>query len=112
MVKTHGANVSPDEVEEVIRNTCNVVEAAVFGVPDETLGAMVVAVIVRAPGSDMTEASLQAALKAELSSFKVPRRVFFYGFDELPRTPSNKVRKPALAEIIAARLKAEAKVEA
>lgn len=102
MIKTAGANVSPDEVEQLIRAHPDVVDTAVLGLPDKALGQMVVAAVVRRSGSQLSEDALQAGLRSQLSSFKVPKRIYFFEFDELPRTPSNKIRKPALAEMIQA----------
>ena len=100
MIKTSGANVSPEEVEIAIRGDAAVVEAAVLGLPDRELGQRVVAVVALAPGASRTEAQVRERLRGELSAFKVPRRVFFMAHENIPRTASNKVRKPALAELI------------
>lgn len=100
MIKTSGSNVSPDEVEQVIVADPDVVEAAVLGLPDAELGQIVVAAVVKRNGSELDENMLKVKLRTQLSSFKVPKRIFFFDFDELPRTPSNKIRKPALAEIM------------
>jgi acyl-CoA synthetase (AMP-forming)/AMP-acid ligase II len=107
MIKTSGANVSPEEVEEVIRALDDVGEVAVVGVPDAKLGEMVVAAVVAAPGSPLDEAAVRARVQSQLSSFKAPKRVFFFDYLDLPRTPSNKIRKPALVEVIGGMLAAE-----
>ena len=107
MIKTSGANVAPDEVERLICEDPRVAEAAVLGVPDEQLGQMVVAVIVPASGASMTESEVRTSLRKQLSSFKTPKRVFFLAHDEVPRTLSNKIRKPQLTELIVGRLAAE-----
>ena len=100
MIKTAGANVSPEEVENVIAVMDDVLEVAVFGVNDAKLDQMVVAVVAIAADSTLDEEGLKGRLRGQLSSFKVPKRIFFMDFEELPRTPSKKIRKPALAEII------------
>ncbi len=107
MIKTAGANVSPEEVEEVIRLQPGVVDVAVYPVPDEKLGQMVVAVVAMTSDAGMDEAGLKAALKGELSAFKVPKRILFLPFEEFPRTPSNKIRRPALAAMMEPRLAKE-----
>jgi acyl-CoA synthetase (AMP-forming)/AMP-acid ligase II len=101
MIKTSGANVSPEEVELAIRGLPEVLEAAVVGLPDPKLGQMVAAAVVRLPGSTIDEAAVRAQALSKLSSFKAPKRVFFVATEDLPRTPSNKVKKPALVEMIA-----------
>ena len=104
MIKTSAANVSPEEVENVLKSLDGVVEAAVFGVPHAKLGEMVIAVVALRGGSPLTEQALKAAVRAELSSFKVPKRILFMELAEFPKTPSNKIRKPALASMVADRL--------
>jgi len=104
MIKTSGANVSPEEVEEAIRLDPDVLDVAVFPIADPKLEQMVVAVIAPRPGREMTEESVKARLRGELSSFKVPKRILFMDYDALPRTPSNKIRRPALAAMVAPQL--------
>lgn len=100
MIKTSGANVSPQEVELAIRALPGVVDVCVVGVPDPNLGQMVVAAVVRAPGSRLNDADIRTQALSQLSSFKAPKRVFFFEYEDLPRTPSHKVRAPALTEMI------------
>jgi acyl-CoA synthetase (AMP-forming)/AMP-acid ligase II len=104
MIKTSGANVSPEEVEIAIRGQDGVLDAAVFALPHAEMGEMVVAVVAVKPGIVLDEATLKARLKGELSSFKTPKHIVFMDFADLPRTPSNKIRKPALADLVAGRL--------
>jgi acyl-CoA synthetase (AMP-forming)/AMP-acid ligase II len=107
MIKTNGANVSPEEVEVALVSTGDVTEAAVMGVPDNKAGEIVVAAVVPKADSKLTEQDLQAALRSKVSSFKVPKRIFFFDYEALPRTPSNKIRKPPLAKLIAEQMAAE-----
>jgi len=53
-------------------------------------------VVVARPGCTLTEAAIVGALKAEIASFKVPKRVYFV--DELPRNAMGKVQKNVLRE--------------
>ena len=73
-----------------------VVESAVIGVPDADFGEAVAVVIVAQPGHTLTEGSVIAALKSEIASFKVPKRVHFVA--ELPRNAMGKVQKNVLRE--------------
>ena len=96
LIITGGLNVYPTEIEERIDALEGVEESAVIGVPDPDFGEAVAAVVVRRPGSALTEADVIAALKGEIASFKVPKRVRFA--DELPRNAMGKVQKALLRE--------------
>ena len=89
-----GFNVYPAEVEQVLARLDGVVESAVVGVPDERLGEVGHAFVVRRSGSDLDEAAVIAYAKERLANFKVPRTVTF--IDDLPRNPSGKVLKREL----------------
>ncbi len=100
MIKTRGANVSPLEVESVLLDIDGVLEAAVFGLPDADIGEKVIAVVAPAESAVLSEQGLRSALRAALSAYKTPRE--FYAVDrmDMPRTPSQKIKKPELAEMI------------
>jgi HIP---CoA ligase len=89
-----GFNVYPAEVEQVLARLEGVVESAVVGVPDERLGEVGHAFVVRRPGSGLDEATVITYAKERLANFKVPRTVTF--IDDLPRNPSGKVLKREL----------------
>lgn len=103
-LKTSGANVSRLEVEAALRTLPEVALPIVVGLPDAEIGQLVVAAVVPSEGSAPTEASLQAALRERLSSYKVPRRILVISPDEVLWTPSNKVKLDEMAKMIAARL--------
>ncbi len=96
LIITGGLNVYPKEIEEHIDEMDGVEESAVIGVPDPDFGEAVAAVVVGKPGHTLTEAAVIAALKGEIASFKVPKRVHFA--DELPRNAMGKVQKAVLRE--------------
>ncbi len=96
LVITGGYNVYPKEVESEIDAIEGVVESAVIGVPHPEFGEGVAAVLVRAKGSNLSEADVLAALSGRLAKFKQPKRVFFV--DELPRNAMGKVQKNALRD--------------
>jgi len=98
MIKTSGANVSAEEVELTLFAHPEIVEAAVFGLPDRQRDEIVVAVVATRAGSRLDEPAVKLWVKERLSAFKVPRRVVFRAAEDLPRTPSQKIRKPLLAE--------------
>ncbi len=90
-----GLNVYPAEVEAVIHRHDGVLEAAVFGVPDDTWGEVVAVAIVRRPGTSIEAEEIIRHSRAHLADYKKPRRVFFV--DQLPKGPTGKVSKQGLA---------------
>ena len=97
IIKTRGEKVSPVEVEQVLHRIPGVREAAVVGVPDETLGEAIRAFVVLEDGVVLTERDIKKACLAGLESFMVPRDVVFMA--ELPKTANAKVRKKDLREV-------------
>lgn len=93
LIISGGFNIYPREVEEFLLEQPEVAEAAVVGIPDKVRGELPVAyVVVRSP---VDAVELEARCRAQLASFKVPRRVVFV--DRLPRTALGKVQKHLLA---------------
>jgi len=92
LVIVNGFNVYPREVEHVLLGLAGVREVAVVGVPDDRTGAAVKAVLV-ADGVD--EAAVREWCSARLARFKRPTVVEFT--DVLPRTPTGKIARRALA---------------
>jgi long-chain acyl-CoA synthetase len=86
-----GYNVFPREVEEALYAHPAVLEAAVVGVPHETLGEEVAALVVLRPGAEPTAEELTAWTRARVAAYKYPRRVVFV--DELPKGPTGKILK-------------------
>ena len=93
-----GFNVYPAEVEQVLARLDGVADAAVIGVPDERLGEVGRAFVVRRPGTELTEDAVIAYTREHLANFKTPRSVVFV--TELPRNAGGKVVKPQLREMI------------
>jgi malonyl-CoA/methylmalonyl-CoA synthetase len=96
LVITGGYNVYPKEVETELDTIPGVQESAVIGLPHPDFGEGVTAVVVRAPGTKLTEAEVIGALAGRLAKFKQPKRVFFV--DELPRNTMGKVQKNVLRD--------------
>ena len=94
MIISGGVNIYPAEIEAALELQPEVYEAAVFGVPSEEWGESVHAVVVRRPGSSLTEEGLTAHARDHLAGYKVPRT--FSWMDELPKTGSGKVLKREL----------------
>jgi malonyl-CoA/methylmalonyl-CoA synthetase len=94
LIITGGLNVYPKEIEERIDALDGIAESAVIGVPHPDFGEAVTAVVVAKPGHALTESAIIGALRHEIASFKVPKRVFFV--TELPRNSMGKVVKAEL----------------
>ncbi|MEP1124759.1 MAG: long-chain-fatty-acid--CoA ligase [Ilumatobacter sp.] len=96
MIITGGENVYSREVEEVLYTHPGVSEAAVIGIPDETWGEVVTAVLVLRAGAVVSEADIVQTARDNLAGYKKPRRVIFV--DELPKTVSGKIIKRQLRD--------------
>jgi malonyl-CoA/methylmalonyl-CoA synthetase len=96
LIITGGLNVYPKEIEERIDALPGVAESAVIGVPDTDFGEAVTAVVVAKSGHALQESEIIAALKADIASFKVPKRV--HVVDSLPRNAMGKVEKKTLRQ--------------
>ena len=94
LIISGGFNIYPREIEELLTEQPGVREAAVVGVADAVRGEVPVAYIVSDGTCDMD--ALQATLRTQLASFKVPRS--FVAVDALPRTALGKVQKHLLPQ--------------
>ena len=94
MIIRGGFNVYPREVEEVLYAHPQVLEAAVIGVPHESHGEEVKAVIVPRPESGLTREAVIAFCKERLAAYKYPRIVEFS--EGLPKGPTGKILKREL----------------
>jgi acyl-CoA synthetase (AMP-forming)/AMP-acid ligase II len=89
-------NIYPAEIEGALAEHPDVVDSAVFGLPDEKMGQRVHALVEVRPDATVTEDALLAFLGERLAKFKLPRSVELVG--ELPREPSGKVLKRQLRD--------------
>jgi fatty-acyl-CoA synthase len=94
MILVGGENVYPREIEDVLRAHPAVADAAVIGIPHETWGEEVLAVVVTR--AQATDRELVQHCRAQLARFKCPTRVEFR--DELPRNSAGKLQKELLRE--------------
>jgi acyl-CoA synthetase (AMP-forming)/AMP-acid ligase II len=94
MIISGGMNVYPAEIEAALEAHPDVFEAAVFGIPSDDWGETVHAVVVKRPGSDLSEAAVLAHARDHLAGYKVPRSIAW--MDELPKTGSGKILKREL----------------
>ncbi|MCR6488896.1 acyl-CoA synthetase [Amycolatopsis sp. OK19-0408] len=95
MIVSGGENVFPIEVENLLVEREDVLEAAVIGVEDPEFGQRLKAFVVRADGSDLDVDTVREYVKANLARYKVPRDVEF--LEELPRNATGKVLRNKLS---------------
>ncbi len=91
MIISGGENIYSPEVERVLAEHPAVMEVAVIGIPDDTWGESVKAVVSLVPGTAATEAELIAWCRESLARFKCPRTIDVVG--ALPRNPTGKILK-------------------
>jgi long-chain acyl-CoA synthetase len=94
MIIRGGFNVYPREIEEVLYGHPAVAEAAVIGIPHESHGEEVKAVIACKPGHSTTAEEIIAYCKDKLAAYKYPRQVEI--IDTLPKGPTGKILKREL----------------
>lgn len=94
-----GVNISPAEVERVVRTHPAVAEVAVVGLPDEIHGQRVVAAVV--PQTVLDVADLDAHVRRSLTGYKVPSQ--YVVVDRLPVNATGKIDRRALASSLSLR---------
>jgi long-chain acyl-CoA synthetase len=103
IIKSGGYRISPNEIENEILFLEKFRGCVVFGIPDETMGEAVVAVI--QVNGTFDENDLRREVLSHcyerLPSYKVPKKIFF--IDEFPLNSSNKTDMAALKEIVLSR---------
>jgi fatty-acyl-CoA synthase len=100
LYKSGGELVMPKEVEEVLAGHEAVSQVFAIGVTDDRWGEIGCAIVVPAPGAHPTEQDLLDHCRERLARFKVPKRVVFLEAAQLPTTPTGKVQKFKLAELV------------
>ena len=99
MIVSGGVNIYPQECENLLITHPKVMDAAVFGVPNEDFGEEVKAVVqalpAETPGDELAD-ELMEFCREHLATIKCPRSIDF--IDELPRLPTGKLYKRALRD--------------
>ena len=90
-----GDNISAAEVESELYACAAVAEVSVFGVPDERLGEIPVAVVRAKPGEELSEERLRSFLDGKVAKFKIPERIILADAP-LPRLGTGKFDRRAL----------------
>jgi acyl-CoA synthetase (AMP-forming)/AMP-acid ligase II len=104
VIVSGGVNIYPREIEDVLEDHPEVLEAAVFGLPDDEFGESVQAVVqlrdAARAGPELAQA-LHAHVRERLARYKAPKRLAFEA--DLPRLPNGKLEKHRLRQDYRAR---------
>ena len=93
------SNVVPADLEAVLADSPAIAAAAVVGRPDNELGEVPVAFVVRSCGSQLSAGQVLALFDGRVAPYKRPRDVIF--LDAMPRTPVGKPAKKTLRALVA-----------
>jgi acyl-CoA synthetase (AMP-forming)/AMP-acid ligase II len=96
MIISGGVNIYPAEIEDVLHRHPQILDAAVFGVPDDEWGERVHAAVQPRPDASLTAEEVIAFTRASIAGYKVPREVSFHA--EFPRDAAGKLLKRLLRE--------------
>ena len=96
MIKTAGEKVSPKEIENVLYEIEDILEAGVIGVPDELLGQAIKAVVALKKNSALNEKNIIQYCSKHLENFMVPKYVEIR--QQLPKTSTGKIHKKDLVQ--------------
>jgi len=100
MIIVGGFKIAPSEVEDMLRSHPDIADIAVVGIPDADGSEDVVAAVVLAPGKKLDQESIRDFARANLTPYKVPRRVV--AVDELPKSLIGKIlRRKVRDQLIA-----------
>jgi acyl-CoA synthetase (AMP-forming)/AMP-acid ligase II len=102
MIVSGGENVYPREVEDALARDPDILEVAVFGLPDPHWVEKVTAAVVLRPGSSATETDLLQRVRAKLAGYKCPKQIFLR--DGLPKNGAGKILRGELKRIYGAGL--------
>ncbi len=88
-INTGGEKVFPEEVEEVLKTYPGIRDAVAVGVPDDTYGEAITAVVEAEVGQSLDEAKVIDHVKSQLAAYKAPKRVLTVA--TIGRGPNGKV---------------------
>jgi long-chain acyl-CoA synthetase len=103
IIKSGAFRINPNEIEEVLFQHPDVLEAGVVGIEDEMLGEAIVGVVSLKEGKTTPESHLLSHCAKYLATYKRPKAVFL--FAELPKSANGKILRNVLRERVVARYK-------
>lgn len=101
VINTGGEKVSPEEVDDVIKELPEVDDCLTIGMPDDTYGQIVSAVVQLRQGAQLEPEAITEFVRSRLARYKAPRRVFIV--DRVPRLPNGKADYPGARQLAADR---------
>jgi acyl-CoA synthetase (AMP-forming)/AMP-acid ligase II len=96
LIISGGENIYPAEIEDLLMHNPKIQDVGVIGYPDELWGEAVRAIVVVAPGENLSEDEVIDWTKGKIGKFKMPKSVIFT--EALPRTPTGKILKRELRD--------------
>ncbi|KAF5282538.1 hypothetical protein FQA39_LY04945 [Lamprigera yunnana] len=103
IIKYKGYQVSPAELEAVLISNPKIADAAVVGLPNDEVGELPLAFVVKAPNSDITELEVQKFVENKVCSHKRLRGGVLF-VNEIAKTPTGKIQRPKLREMLRSKL--------
>lgn len=100
LIKYNALQVAPAELEDIIQSHPAVMDAAVIGTPDESVGEIPTAFVVVRPGATLDAAELMQYVAARVAPYKKVRAVEF--IDQIPKSPTGKILRRVLREHVRA----------
>jgi len=96
IINRGGEKISPREIDEVMLDHPDIVQAVAFAMPHEKLGEEIAAAVVLAEGASSSERDIRRFVGERLADFKTPRKIVF--IDEIPKGPTGKMQRIGLAK--------------
>ncbi len=97
-IRRMGENISSSALESAVLADAEVTECAALGVSDPIAGQEILLVVCPAPGAELAPDALAARLTDRLPRYMAPAYIAVMEADDLPRTPTRKIRKNVLLE--------------
>jgi fatty-acyl-CoA synthase len=91
IINSGGEKISPQEVEQALREHADIEDACVYGIPDPDWGQKVCAMVKTIENKTLTAQELKVFLGSRLAGFKLPKQISFVG--ELPVQPTGKTKR-------------------
>jgi len=105
IINRGGEKVSPREIDEVLLEHPDVIQAVAFSLPHPSLGEDVAAAVILRKDTELTEPMLRGYLFGKLADFKIPSQLLIV--DAIPKGPTGKIQRIGLAEKFSQELQRE-----